>query len=335
MDSLPGDVLRYITGFLSSQETFNLAVSSKQQKAAIYDSESVWRPRIVKYLTEHPIRSKMPISDARRILLMLPTKSLTIERAAQFGCDKILEARINVKPSWDRFIARRTAIQYGHLDIILKYLPEDPDYCDLAEEAAKFGHVHILEEFLPYCNESQCTITLMGATNAYDEVSCVRSLDYLLSPKCEKYITEGVIQNAVWELPYHIPPDPYIGKLFERVSPEIREYAAEAVYRHNAHTELIRGCGVISHWSKASEVGGIQRICMGSRVSSSGRSMIVNSTDLEFGSIKRESSSVIKQLPLKSYFPLLKMPKPYYPPMIKTPIPKHIKQQKQKGSIHH
>ena len=223
MQTLPGDALRYLASYLSNCDLFNLILSCQQNKMALYDNETVWRPRVLQQLTEDPKRSQMPLATARRLLLN-PWK-LSLEQKVEYGCEKVIYSIMNsFIPSsfiyYDSLIEiRNVAIQYGHLDIFEKYLPIDFFDCfhPYIKRAIKYGHAHIVARFLPQFDRSCCSIALMETTEAYTEDAAERVLEYLFSEEARKYVTEEAIRVAVNEVPFHRCPTPYYKNLLKRV----------------------------------------------------------------------------------------------------------------------
>lgn len=217
MDSLPGDILRHLAGYLNVQDIFRLSIVNHRHKTALYDNDALWRALVWQYLTEHPVRSQMPLLDARRLLLTPSLDDTEIERAVKYGCEKVISSPREMSTrAW--LSVHNGAIKYGYLDILQKTLDSQYNFSEIAMKAAKYGHAHIIAEFLPHCTERQCRIVLMDAVEAHSKDASIRSLDFLLSPACEQYITNQVIKGALHELPQHTTPPRYLPELVKRIS---------------------------------------------------------------------------------------------------------------------
>lgn len=79
MQKLPGDILRYVAGFLPIIDIIPFSTTCKSIKSSVYDSEVVWRPHIREHLTENPVRIKsISVQDSRRYLLNIDKLSLSV-----------------------------------------------------------------------------------------------------------------------------------------------------------------------------------------------------------------------------------------------------------------
>lgn len=237
MDSLPGDMLRHLASYLGIHDIFRLSIVNHRHRAALYDNDITWRRLVCGHLTEHPVRSQMPLPLARRLLLTSSPEEVNLERALQYGCEKVIYSlKAMSTHSW--LLIHNEAIKYGHLDILKKCLPLGTSRSNIAMSAAKYGHVHMIAEFLPDCTERQLRIVLMDAVEAHSKEACIRSLDFLLSPACEQYITNQVIKGALSELPQHIPAPRYLPELVQRISgsrlSEEEVTSIISIARHNA-----------------------------------------------------------------------------------------------------
>lgn len=163
MDSLPGDILRFICRSKSLLLRDILAFSSVCHRTynAIYNDTSNWQPYICKYLTARPIA----IAECRRHLYLGERDlfnwykfSNELETMAKYGYEKIVERALRINSYRLRSVILKGLASGGHSKLMFSFLHGPPliheDYTECIIAGAVQGNQwHVLKRLIDLTDE--------------------------------------------------------------------------------------------------------------------------------------------------------------------------------------